>query len=54
MQNYLKVNKSMKDFLNKNILQDLPKDKVTALATDVAGLKKELREVARKETEEVR
>ena len=54
MQNYLKVSKSVKDFLNKKILQDLPKDKVTALATDVAGLKKELREVARKETEEVR
>jgi len=40
--------------LMQNYLKDLPKDKVTALSTDVAGLKKELREVAMKETEEVR
>jgi len=40
--------------LMQNYLKDLPKEKVTALSTDVAGLKKDLREAAKKATEEVR
>ena len=34
--------------------QDLPPERVTQLSTDVAGLKKELREAARLETDEVK
>ena len=35
-------------------MQDLPPERVAVLSTDVAGLKKELREAARKENEEVK
>jgi hypothetical protein len=38
----------------QNCLKDLPHEKVTQFTTDVAGLRKELREAARKETEEVK
>jgi len=40
--------------LMQKYLQDLPPERVTQLSTDVAGLKKELREAARLETDEVK
>jgi len=40
--------------LMQKYLQDLPREKVTSLSTDLAGLKKDLKEAAKKETEELK
>ena len=37
-----------------NTYKDLPREKVTSLSTDLAGLKKDLKEAAKKETEELK